>query len=194
MALAELLAALEREAEARLAGELATATAEAAAIAGTARARLEQRRVEELAHAMARHRAEAEQQWSHASRAAERSVLASREALLERVLTRVRQRLSDPQPLGEADAALTAMVMDAMAYAGSEPVEIRAAPGLCERITRAVGTRPGLTVRPDPTVGAGSIVTTQDGRLTVDASLAGRLTALEAEARILILQQFGGGS
>ncbi len=194
MALPELLAALEREAETRIAGELEAAKAEAAAITAAAGARLTRRREDALGRATTLLRAESEQRWALASRAAERSVLASREGMLERVLTRVRERLSTATVAQAAGALLQGLLQDALAYTGSEPADIRTAPQASARVAQALDGRPGVTVVPDRTVGSGSIVATSDGRLTVDASMAGRLAAREAEARIYILRQFVGES
>lgn len=188
MPLPDLLAALEREAEDRMARDRAAALAEADQITTEARERLTRRQELELARATARLRAEAERQHSQASRAAEQAVLTSREALLARVLALGRERLLAREPGAGERQAVRALLGDALRYLDGGAVEVRASPTLLDLVRGALADRPDHAVTAEPAVAAGGIVRGEGGRVTVDASLGGRLAARELEARIVILK------
>lgn len=188
MPLPDLLAALEREAEDRMARDRAAALAEADRITTEARERLTRRQELELARATARLRAEAEREQSQASRAAEQAVLTSREALLARVLALGRERLLAREPGAGERQAVTALLGDALRYLDGGPVAVQASPTLLDLVRGALTDRPDHAVTAEPSVPAGGIVRGEGGRVTVDASLGGRLAARELEARIVILK------
>ena len=188
MALTDLLAALERDAEQRIAADRAEATALADRISREAAEGLARRRADAVGREAARLEGLAGREVALATRDAEHAVLSSREHLLERVLELARKRIrAGPMP-PEAGAVLVALVEDALGYAGGEAVEVRSTPALAPAVSRAFRGRDQVRVAPDPTVHAGSQLRTADGRLAVDASLEGRLAAREAEARIEILR------
>ena len=188
MPLPDLLAALEREAEDRMARDRAAALAEADRITTEARERLTRRQELELARATARLRAEAEREHSQASRAAEQAVFTSREALLARVLALGRERLLVREPGAGERQAVTALLGDALRYLDGGPVAVQASPTLLDLVRGALTDRPDHAVTAEPSVAAGGIVRGEGGRVTVDASLGGRLAARELEARIVILK------
>lgn len=188
MPLPDLLAALEREAEDRMSRDRTAALAEADRIAAETRERHTRRQELALARATARLRAEAERQHAQASRAAEQAVLTSREALLLRVLTLGRERLLAREPGPAERHAVTTLLGDALRYLDGGPVEVRASPSLLELVRGALEARPDHAVTAEPSVAAGGILRGEGGRVTVDASLGGRLAAREFEARIVILR------
>lgn len=188
MALLELLAALEREAGDRIARDRAAALAEAERITTEARARLTRRQEEELARATAGLQAEAERSHAQASRAAEQEVLTSRDALLERVLALGRERLQTRAPAATDRGAITALLTDALGYLDGGPLEVHASPALLELFRGTLDGRPDHTLTAAPAVIAGGIIQGESGRVTVDASLGGRLAARGLEARIVILK------
>lgn len=186
MALQDLLAALEREAEQRIAAEQAEAATAAAALLRDAEARRVAHREDRLARERARLEAAAAREVALATRDAEHAVLTAREALVERVLVLVREGLArDPLSAAEA-AALATLAERALAHAGDRPAGVRATPSL-QPVLAARWLGRGLAVEADEAVSAGSQVATTDGRVVIDASLPGRLTAREADARIHIL-------
>ncbi len=186
MALQDLLAALEREAEQRIAAEQAEAAAAAATLLRDAEARRVARREELLARERTRLETAAAREVALATRDAEHAVLTAREALVERVLALVREGLAR-EPLSAAEiAALAALAERALAHAGDRPAGVRATPALQPAVAARLSGR-GLSVAADAAVCAGSQVATADGHLVIDASLPGRLAAREAEARIHIL-------
>ena len=142
----------------------------------------------ELARATARLRAEAEREQSQASRAAEQAVLTSREALLAQVLALGRERLLAREPGAGERQAVTALLGDALRYLDGGPVAVQASPTLLDLVRGALTERPVHAVTAEPSVPAGGIVRGEGGRVTVDASLGGRLAARELEARIVILK------
>lgn len=186
MALQDLLAALEREAEQRIATEQAEAVATAEALLREAEALRVARRDDGLARQRARLEAAAAREVALATRDAEHAVLTAREALVERVLALVRESLAgEPLDPGET-AALVTLAERAVAHAGDRPVRLRATPALHPALAARLRER-GLVVEADPSVCAGTLVATTDGRVLIDASLPGRLAAREADARIHIL-------
>ncbi len=186
MALQDLLAALEREAEQRIAAEQAEAAAAAAVLTRDAEALRVARREERLAQERARLETAAAREVALATRDAEHAVLTAREALVDRVLALVREGLAR-EPLGAAEAAALGLLAErALAHAGDRPASLRATPSLQPALAARFLAR-GLPVEADPAICAGSHVATADGRVVIDASLPGRLAAREAEARIHIL-------
>ncbi len=188
MALTDLLAALERDAEQRIASDHAAATAQAAEISRQAAERVARRREEAVGREAARLRAEAGRQLALATRDAEHAVLASRETLLARVLELARGRIRDRDSTAKADETLLALAAAALGYAGGAAVRLRSAPDLAKAAAAHFRKRAHLEIVPDPALESGSVVESTDGRLAIDATLEGRLAAREAEARIEILR------
>ncbi len=191
MALDDLLAALERETSERIAAEGATARAEAERLLAGAEERVARRRAE----ALARERDHLERAFggeiAGAAREAERAVLLAREALLARVLDRVRERLAAEPP---SPARIGGLVLQALGYAGTVPVEVRVTPELVAALSASLGSRLNGALRPDPAVCGGALLRTTDARLEVDASLAGLLRTRESEARMRILAALEPGA
>jgi len=185
MSLAGLISALEQDAEARIAAELELARAEAAAVGdesarrlaalreratGDTRARLEQHRHRELAIAR---------------RDARGSVMASRAKAIGRVRERLHALALAPEEAA-APAVLERLAMAALGYVEGEPAVVRGAPALLEQLRPHLPDGAAVRLAGDTAVPAGAVVATEDGRVTVDATLAGWIAAREAEVRLLI--------
>ncbi|MBK9693166.1 MAG: hypothetical protein IPO73_15995 [Gemmatimonadetes bacterium] len=186
MALQDLLAALEREAEQRISAEQAEAAAAAAALTRDAEALRVARRDDALARERSRLETTAARDVALATREAEHAVLTAREALVERVLGLVREGLAR-EALSPAEvAALARLAERALDHAGDRPALVRTTSALRQAVADRCAAR-GVPVEVDAALHAGSQVGTADGRVLIDASLPGRLVAREAEARIHIV-------
>jgi vacuolar-type H+-ATPase subunit E/Vma4 len=184
MALAELLHALEADAQAESGAILAAATAEAAQIdAETARLRGEQVSGA-LAAFAAERRAACDAELTAATRSARAEILAARAAMLDRVRAAV---LGELPALLAADPALgPAVIAAALACVGDESGTLRAAPPLAE-LARAAAP-PSIRIETDPAVTTGVVIELAAGT-RIDATLAALLDRawpqLACEALIL---------
>lgn len=186
MALEHLLAALEREAAERAQALIAGARAESDRIAAAAEERVTRRRRETLGPREAALRATAERTLAETRRAARRAQLEARGRLLDRVFAAARE-LGPPAVAGDAyRRALPAFLAQALACVGAAPAVIRCSPALARPIRALVATleREGLTVEPDARVGSGFVLTTGDGKISVDHTLEARLA--RAESRLAL--------
>ncbi len=187
MSLAGLLGALERDTADRIAAELAAAEAEAAAIREKAGRRLARRREATLHEADEALERQRQGELARTTRQVRSKVMESREAAIGRILQRLRLLVADPGASGLQPAVLEALVAAALGFVAGEPSVIRGSPALLEALRDHLPNA-GHRLIADPAVGTGVIVTTEDGRVTVDATLAGWLTAREQEVRMLIVR------
>ncbi len=177
MGLEHLLEALERDANAQIEQLLAQARAEADRLTTAATAAVERRR--QKAHE-ARERSRL-QQVEHAvtlaRRGARRSVLESRERLLERLFTAARVELPAAAAGPAYRATLPAALSGALAAVGNEPAVIRCPEALARDLERL---RPDdrASVVVDPATGSGFRLATADGAVEVDDTLEARLERL----------------
>ncbi len=186
MSLAGLLGALEHDAESRIAADLDAAAREAAAIRLESERRLGQRReatTRAVTARLAERRAEA---LALATRRVRGMVLESRERAMNRVLEHIRALARAPVADAVDRTHLLALAREALGYVDGETAILRASPDLVPPLGQSRGTGSRIRVLPDPTIPAGAILGTEDGRVSVDATLAGWLEAREPELRIVI--------
>lgn len=187
MSLAGLLSALERDTETRIAAELAAAEAEAAALLEETTRRLARCREAALREADEASERERQGALARTAREVRREVMESREAAIRRILGRLRQLVADPGAAGAPGAALARLASAALEYVPGEPSAIRASPAALGSLRDHLPAA-GHRFIPDPALGAGVIVTTEDSRVTVDATLDGWLSAREPEVRMHIVR------
>lgn len=194
MSLAGLLGALEHDAESRIAADLEAAAREAAAIQVESERRLSQRRearTRAVTASLAERRAEA---LALATRRVRGTVLESRDRAISRVLESIRSLATAPVADAVDRTHLLDLAREALGYVDGETAILRASPDLVPSLGQSRGAGSRIRVLPDPTIAAGSIIGTEDGRVTVDATLAGWLETREPELRIVIarmLEQAG---
>jgi len=185
--LAELLAALEREAQASEAAELARARAEAERLrqvaAGEGTSRLEQR----LAEHRRALRAQAEARLVEARRKAEDRVLEKRREMLDRVFRTALSLQGEVRGWPVYGRALQRDVGTLLGLLRGEAVVLRCAAADCGAVAATAGT--GAQVEASAEVTAGVRLGTADGRLEMDRSLAARLEAARATLAIRLVQQ-----
>lgn len=195
MALDDLLAAVEREAERKIAARLAGAWTDAARLAAGSREHLARRRAEAEAARRAELRAAATREVEASRRAARRTVLEARERLLDRVFRAARERLP-AAARGEAYvSALADEVAEVLSYFGDELVVLRCPPALEPRareIVQEIGAgRSGVTVAADARLATGLAAESGDGELMVESTLEGRLGRLRPALAIEVLRRAG---
>ncbi len=173
-----LLASLEREADAEVERLRSDARARAAALTAQAADRLRQRREATLGQREEEGRAALERALAGARHEARGRVLQARDALLERLFGELRAAL--PAIIGTAAyrAALPAAFTRTLAFAGDQAVIVHCAPALAALLRPLVKSHGGLTIHPDPALGAGFRIATTDGVLEVDGTLEGRAERL----------------
>jgi vacuolar-type H+-ATPase subunit E/Vma4 len=193
MALADLLATLERDALAQLARDRESAEAEAARIRAEAEALAERRRAEARATLTARLDAERGHAVALATQRVQREVFAAREAAVQRVLARARELCREPAPPA-AQPALVALALTGLRYLERGPVEARGDPALLTALRAALNGQREVTPVPDSTVGQGLALRAAGGRARVDATLLGRLDHREDEARAFVVLRLEGAA
>jgi V/A-type H+-transporting ATPase subunit E len=173
-----LLASLEREADAEIERVRSDARARAAALTSQAADRSKQKREATLGQREEEGRAALERALAGARHAARGRVLEARGALLERLFGELRAAL--PAIIGTAAyrAALPAAFTRTLAFAGDQAVIVHCAPALAALLRPLVKSHGGLTIHPDPELGAGFRIATTDGVLEVDGTLEGRAERL----------------
>lgn len=175
MALDDLIAALHREAEAEAAAIRAAARAEVDAIQRRTDTDLDERRAR-VAGVRERDRQVAvELALVSARHSARREHLEARRRALARVLDAVRQRF--PQALASEgfQGALPGQLEEALHCLGARPGTLRVHPTLLDPAGGAVAGQSHLTLVPDPAIGAGFLLQSDDGAVEINGTLEDRL-------------------
>lgn len=178
MALEHLLAALERDTERHVASLRDEAERRAAAILQEAEAdaadqlaAFERRRRAALAAGTDAEVAEARED-------AIRRRLEARAELLGRVFARARDLLDTAAASETAHDVLVEQAREAVSFLGGTAAVLRCPPGLAASLGNVFPAGTSVEIRPDPETPAGFTVSTADGHLTVDGTLAARLERL----------------
>jgi len=189
MALHRLLQALEREADDHLRQMEAEAIAAADGLRAEAELRLEGRRQVELAAVEAKYAAAAamaqEKTRSHSAAA----ILTARAEALERVRTRAGSLLQEVVP-GMADLpGLGRDLEGALAYLGSGTIVLRCSEAWRRSLAPLIEGNAAIRHQPDESLGTGAMLATEDGKMTVDLTLADRLAGSWPELTIVLLPE-----
>lgn len=178
MALDELLAALEREADRTARQLIAGAMAEAGRIAAESEQVVAAHRDAAVGSAAQAQRAAVERAVADAGHLARRDTLAARELLLQRIVSAVRSALPDAVTRERYVASLPARVAAAAAcFADREPLVLRAPRVLIDVLRPIADTYPAVTLQESDQGGSGFHLSTVDGAVDVDATLESRLDA-----------------
>jgi vacuolar-type H+-ATPase subunit E/Vma4 len=178
MAIAELIAELERQGESEAERVIAHARADAERRITEARARADQREAAWREPEAKRLEEATRRVLADARRAANQEVLRARQQLLDRVLEMARRRLNSVGDEPAFRTALPALVREALVYLERDEVVIRCAPALVEWVTPLIEGRAGASVVGDSAVGPGVVVESRDGKVTVDNTMGARLDRL----------------
>lgn len=178
MALSDLIARLERDAQARL-DDVARRTREEIeqieAQAGRASA---QRRDAELAARRTRRQAALDRELAAARAKARGEVLRARQTLIDRIFERARALLPTRATAPEVREAIAGRVSRSLSYLGG------AARGRCSAELTGALTRPGVAWEADAKVPAGALLEALDGSVTIDLTLERALESGRAELAI----------
>lgn len=175
MAINDLIARLEHDADTQVEAIARAADAEVVSIGAAAERALAARAERSLASERAIRRARFARELADRRRAARAIELAATHAAIERVFARALALL----PAVSRSAAWTvvwpALMRDALSYFGGAACRVRCAPDMAGSIRPALGAGAAVEVVEDPDVGPGAIMDALDGSVTVDATLAALL-------------------
>jgi vacuolar-type H+-ATPase subunit E/Vma4 len=188
--LSELLSALERKMEARVAEELERAKAEAEELLRVAAAEEKEGVHERVAEHASEIRGRAEKQLVEARRKAEARVLKARRELLDRVFEGAFLLQNEAREWPSYHLTLARDVRALLALTAGETVTLLCPAADRPEVVAVAGT--GTAVDASPEMTAGIRLRSADGRLEVDCSLAARLAAARASLAIKVVQQLEG--
>ncbi len=177
MGLNELIASLIRSAQDEAERRRARAREEAERIVAEARARVAGRVATAVAEREACRRGELRRELARERRARRSALLERRDRQLASVLELTRARLPEVLRRPQYRTSLTRDLTEAATYLGDEGAVVRAPPVLREPIEEWLARRADWSLELDPTRTTGPVITSLDGRLTVDLSLETRLGA-----------------
>jgi len=193
MALADLIARLEQDADSLVQAIRYQADADVRAI--------EAADTEALAVATAQHldrrRAERQRALQHElavrRRAARASELDARGAVFARILERARGMLAEAASSDAYRDALAGHLAEALSYLEGLPCRIRCAPS-CEPVLRPLmAGHDDVALEIDDTLGPGLIAETLDGAVVVDNTLGARLARLERQLAVELMREVDCG-
>ena len=178
MALPDLIARLEQDADGQVRAILQDADLQVAAIDAAARQERDRHTARTLdVHRQAR-QAALRRELADARRAARRRELEAGEALLARVLARARALFPEVSGTDEYRRSLTALCAETLSYLEGVPCRIRCQPADVALVSAAVAQREDVTVEASTGVGPGLVAEALDGSVTIDQTLDARLTRL----------------
>lgn len=190
MALDQLIATLEHEAQAEAEELLAAARAEAAALLASAEEGAAQRRREATGNWESRVNAQVAEGLLEERRAARRMLLESRHRLVGQVVDAARPLLAGMLGSDQYRTRLAAWTAQAFECIGARTARVLCHPSLVGDLTRLAAGHPNATVVAHPSVGAGFRVVTEGDALQVDCTLEGRLEALLPVLSMEVLEKF----
>lgn len=192
MPLPDLLEALRRSNEEEVTRLLSAARGEADILLAAARAEVAERVGRTLDAERAGLRQASERRRVAARRAAAARVLRARAALLDRVFQAALARAALVLEWPEYASALEASVRQVRELLGDDPGTLRCAPADADRV-RGWASGSALTTLPSSEVPAGLHCTADDGRLTVDLTVPGRILREAPALAIAVAPSLEGG-
>lgn len=190
MALEELLARLEREAETRGEAILEEARAEAERIEHEAARRVARRREERLDGRESEIREELEVELAAERRRARAAMLRARDHLLERVFAAAAARLEGSEDEAARRRSLRRRLARVLAFVDG-PAVVAVAPEAEAELRNALGGREDVNVALEPGLGAGFVVRSRDGRLEIDERLGARLRSARDPLAVDMMKRIG---
>jgi vacuolar-type H+-ATPase subunit E/Vma4 len=189
MALPDLVARLERDAQQRITDLRANTQAQVSALAAQAAAVRDAQRDSELRRRRAVRRARLELELAQARQRARADQLHAQHALLVKIFQRAGEQLAAVATSPEYVNALPSHVKEALQFVEGQDVTVRCPPALVRDVRRAVEGRPGVTVVEDAQAPPGILVSTTDGTVVVDNTLPARLKRLVPRLAVELLAQ-----
>lgn len=192
MALEHLLAAMEREARAKIEAARAEGEAEAGRIAAACGEGIARRRSETLAALETELRADSELRLAEARHRQQGELLVARAKMLEQVFAAARARFGEAIRSEAYVATLPARLAEALGFLEGEAAVVRCASELAPHLAGLVAGRPGVSVETDAGAAPGILVVSADGSVEVDNTLTGRLERLRPELSVEIVERVRG--
>lgn len=189
MALRELVLALERDAQDRIATVRAEAAAAAQQHVAEARAALAVRRSTDLATHSAELGASTAEALDAVRREAGTRTLTARKESLDGILARARALIVATVPEPEMRAGIARDAEAALQYAGPTDAVVRCHPDWAPLLRMVLARRPGVKVEASNEVGAGLVVRSADGAVEIDATLDNRLSRLWPAIAIELMRE-----
>lgn len=191
MAITELLAALDAEADARAEQELAAARAEATRITDAAAVQLAAARAARVNDVESKVRRETEARLSAERRRARTEVLRERHAMVERVLAAAAACF--PSAITGGRVPLERHLTEALAYIEGAGARVRCRPELRPQLEALAATH-GLKLEEEPAAGWGVDAVDASGRIEVDNTLEARLERMRAVLAVALAQRVEEGA
>jgi vacuolar-type H+-ATPase subunit E/Vma4 len=178
VAIAELIAGLEQDAERQRQAIRRDAAAEALAIETAATQAVAEIASRHLEQERARRRATADQALTRARHEARARELAAQHALIARILSRARTWLPAAAASREYLDVLPSQLAEALSFLEGVPARVRCPSALVAPLRVALD-RQDVAVAADESVAPGFIVEAIDGSVAVDQTLTARLARIE---------------
>lgn len=192
MALADLIARLERDAQGQVEAIAQRAEEEVRAIEAETARGLAEATAQALAARRAELQATLQAELGQARRRSRADHLAARHALVVRILTRARALIDEAAATARYRDALPAHFESALSYLEGLDVRVRCA-AATEPLLRPLAAQRGVALQVDPTLGPGFVAETRDGSVTIDNTLAARLGRIEPRLAIDLLAEVDRG-
>ncbi len=189
MGLEELVARLERDADARVASIEEACRSEVAAIESDRECAASLRTTGELAKRRSERRVRLDREASAARREARRAVLEAQRAVVERVLERAAKLLEDAHRDEVYRSTLASRLASALAYVRGRAT-IRCRPELVDPLRGALAGNEDVSILEDAAVRDGFRV--ESGAMEIDETLAARLRAMRDTLAIDLLKEISG--
>lgn len=184
MSLVELIARLEKDADARAAALEARVAQESAALEARAAEVRARRQADALEERRRQRRDRLEAALAEARRAHRRQRLEAQHAFVARVFARAAALLPELERDEAYLAVAAAHVAQARRFLEGEAVVARCSPQVAARVPKGEG----VTVVEEAMASPGGVVTTVDGRVRVDNTLGARLEAARGRVEVELLR------
>jgi vacuolar-type H+-ATPase subunit E/Vma4 len=183
MALSDLIARLEQEAQSRVEAIQRDADAEVQAIEADAEQKAQEITARELEQGRAERQVGLERERAFARRQARARELEAFHNQIRRILTRARGLVPEVAVTARYIAALPSHVEEALLFVEGLHPRVRCQPA-CARVLAPIVARYGVELVIDDSVGPGVFVEAGNGSVFMDNTLAARLT--RGESRLII--------
>lgn len=193
MALQDLIARLDEDADATVRRVGQEAASRARAIEQTARLEHDRRTTDVVASRRRIRLAQLARELTEARRAARGRELDARMSLVDRILARARARVADVVATDTYRRDLAARCTDALSYLEGVPVRVRCRPDDAAVVSSAVAGREHVTIQPEEGLSPGLIIESLDGSVTIDETLEARLSRLRERLAIELIAEVDDG-
>ncbi len=191
MALTDLIARLEQDADTQVEAITRQADADVLAIRSAAAQAAAASTANHLAQRRAERQAAQERELAHARRLARTRELEAQHALLGCILDRARDQMSKEAASPQYMAVLPRHLEEALSHLEGLAAQVRCGPSAAAVLRSAVSARPSLDVVVDEAIGPGLVAEAADGSVIVDNTLAARLARRETRLAVELLAEVG---